>query len=95
MTPPIATHDPAVGHPQRQKILAVMCLSLVLIVVNVSSLNVALPSIINDLQPTSAETLWIVDSYALVFAVVWTLLLLGWMATGAELGPQGPLWYSP
>lgn len=32
--------------------------------------------------------------YALVFAVVWTLLLLGWMATGVDLGPQGPLWYS-
>ena len=32
--------------------------------------------------------------YAVVFAVVWTLLLLGWMATGMDLGPQGPLWYS-
>jgi aminobenzoyl-glutamate transport protein len=33
--------------------------------------------------------------YALVFAVVWTLLLLAWMALGLELGPQGPLHYSP
>ena len=33
--------------------------------------------------------------YAVVFAVVWTALLLIWMATGAELGPQGPLWYTP
>ncbi|MEM1083561.1 MAG: AbgT family transporter [Verrucomicrobiota bacterium] len=32
--------------------------------------------------------------YALVFAVVWILLLLGWTATGFELGPQGPLWYA-
>ncbi|NNM30306.1 MAG: AbgT family transporter, partial [Akkermansiaceae bacterium] len=31
--------------------------------------------------------------YALVFAVVWIALLLAWMGTGADLGPQGPLWY--
>ena len=31
--------------------------------------------------------------YAIVFAVVWTLMLLLWMAIGVELGPQGPLWY--
>jgi len=31
--------------------------------------------------------------YALVFAVVWTAVLLVWMETGVELGPQGPLWY--
>ncbi len=32
--------------------------------------------------------------YALVFAVVWTGLLVFWMFTGMELGPQGPLWLS-
>jgi len=31
--------------------------------------------------------------YALVFGVIWTALLLLWMASGAELGPNGPLWY--
>ena len=84
---PVATHDPSIGHPQRQQVLAVMCLSLVLIVVNVSSLNVALPSIINDLRPSSSETLWIVDSYALVFAGV--LLPAG--AIGDRLGRKGAL----
>lgn len=87
MSSTTAPHDPLVGHPQRQKILAVMCLSLILIVVNVSSLNVALPSIINDLQPSAAETLWIVDSYALVFAGV--LLPAG--ALGDRLGRKGAL----
>lgn len=33
--------------------------------------------------------------YAIVFSVVWTVLLVLWMATGAELGPQGPLEYVP
>ncbi len=59
---------PAAGHPQRWLILAVMCLSLILVVAGVSSLNLALPSIRNALQPSNTELLWIVDAYALVFA---------------------------
>lgn len=31
--------------------------------------------------------------YALVFAVVWTLLLVIWMTVGVELGPGGPLFF--
>ena len=33
--------------------------------------------------------------YALVFATVWTLLLVLWMGAGFELGPAGPLRYAP
>jgi aminobenzoyl-glutamate transport protein len=33
--------------------------------------------------------------YALAFAVAWTVLLLAWMATGFDLGPAGPLVYTP
>ncbi len=32
--------------------------------------------------------------YTLVFAVVWTILILLWMALGIELGPNGPLSYT-
>ena len=56
------------GHPRRWQILAVMTTSLVLVVAGVSSLNLALPSIRDALQPSNNELLWIVDSYALVFA---------------------------
>ncbi|MEZ5279296.1 MAG: MFS transporter [Acidimicrobiales bacterium] len=56
------------GHPRRQLILAIQCLCLVLIVASVSSLNVAIPTIVRELEPTSTEQLWILDSYALVFA---------------------------
>jgi len=31
--------------------------------------------------------------YAVVFAIVWTLLLTAWIATGLPLGPAGPLTY--
>lgn len=33
--------------------------------------------------------------YSLVFAVVWPTLLLVWMLLGLDLGPNGPLTYSP
>ncbi|MFN0129440.1 MAG: AbgT family transporter [Verrucomicrobiales bacterium] len=33
--------------------------------------------------------------YSLVFAVVWTLFLLGWAAVGLDLGPGGGLRYTP
>jgi aminobenzoyl-glutamate transport protein len=33
--------------------------------------------------------------YALAFAVTWTALLLVWIATGFDLGPAGPLVYTP
>lgn len=56
------------GHPRRWVILGVMCLSLILVVAGVSSLNLALPSIRDALQPSNTELLWIVASYALIFA---------------------------
>ena len=56
------------GHPRRWSILAVMCTSLILVVAGVSSLNLAIPRIVLVLQPSNTELLWIVDSYALVFA---------------------------
>lgn len=79
--------DPAIGHPQRRAILGVLCLSLVLIVASVSSLNVAIPSIVNALQATQTEQLWILDAYALVFAG----LLLPAGAIGDRYGRKGAL----
>jgi EmrB/QacA subfamily drug resistance transporter len=81
------TFDPAIGHPSRWQILAIMCTCLVLVVAGVSSLNIAIPSIIDDLQPTATETLWIIDAYALVFAG----LLLPAGAIGDRYGRKGAL----
>jgi aminobenzoyl-glutamate transport protein len=33
--------------------------------------------------------------YSVVFFIVWTLFLLGWVAMGWPLGPNAPLWYTP
>jgi len=76
-----------VGHPRRWRILAVMCSCLVLVVAGVSALNIAIPSIIADLEPTQTQILWIVDSYALVFAG----FLLPAGALGDRYGHKGAL----
>jgi EmrB/QacA subfamily drug resistance transporter len=78
--------DPDVYH-RRWLILGTLCISLVMIVVAVSSLNVALPSIQEDLDATGTDLQWIVDAYALVFAG--TLLLAG--ALGDRFGRKGAL----
>jgi EmrB/QacA subfamily drug resistance transporter len=58
----------------RWGVLAVVCVSALIINVDNTILNVALPTLVRDLRATSSELQWIVDSYAMVFA---GLLLVG------------------
>ena len=62
--------------------LSVLCVTLLIISLDTTILNVALPSIVRDLHATSSELQWIVDAYAVVFAGL--LLTLG--AAGDRLG---------
>ncbi|MGA9278449.1 MFS transporter [Ilumatobacter sp.] len=55
-------------HARRWFLLGIMCLSLVMVVMAVSGLNVAIPSIQRSLGATSTDLQWIVDSYAIIFA---------------------------
>ena len=55
-------------HRRRWLMLGVLCLAMLLIIVNSSSLNVALPTMARDLDATSAQLQWIVAAYSLVFA---------------------------
>ena len=55
---------------RRWMILAVLCLSLLLIVAANSSLNVALPDIQGALGSTPSQLQWMVDAYSLTFAVL-------------------------
>jgi EmrB/QacA subfamily drug resistance transporter len=72
------TVDRSTVHRHRWKILAVLCMSLVLIGLDNLILNLALPKIQTDLGSTSTEMQWIVDSYTLVFGGL--LLLCGSLA---------------
>ena len=79
--------DP-ITYERRWLILATMCLSLVLIVATVSSVNVAIPKLAgSSLNPSNTQILWIVDAYALVFAA----LLLPAGAIGDRFGRKGAL----
>lgn len=59
--------DPAL-HARRWLILGVLCMSLLVIVMDNTILNVAIPSLIRDLGATNSEIQWIIDAYVLVFA---------------------------
>jgi len=48
-------------------VLSVLCVTLLLISLDNTILNVALPSIVRSLHATSSELQWIVDAYAVVF----------------------------
>ena len=75
------------AHERRWWILAVLCFSLLVIVLDNSILNVAIPTIINDLHASNSQLQWIVDSYTLVFAG----LLLTAGALGDRFGRRGAL----
>lgn len=74
-------------HQRRWKILGVMSVGLVLVVMSVSGLNVALPTLVGDLGASAKQLQWIVDAYALVFAA----LLLTAGALGDRFGRKGAL----
>ncbi|MER6911139.1 MFS transporter [Streptomyces sp. NPDC000594] len=46
--------------------LSVLCASLLLVAMDATILNVALPSLIDDLEPGAISQLWIIDVYGLV-----------------------------
>ena len=74
-------------HQRRWTLLAVLCLSLVMVVMAVSGLNVALPTLQRELDASATMLQWIVDAYALVFAG----LLLTAGALGDRFGRKGAL----
>ena len=64
----------AVPRGHRWAALVVLCAAALIVNVDNTILNVALPTLVRKLAATSSELQWIVDSYAMVFA---GLLLVG------------------
>jgi MFS family permease len=69
-------------YERRWAALAVLCLSLVIIGMDNTILNVALPTIVRELHATASQLQWSVDAYVLVFAGL--LLTMG--AIGDRFG---------
>ncbi len=59
--------DPRI-HARRWFLLAMMCLSLVLVVMSVSGLVTAIPTMQEQLDASASQVQWILDAYAIVFA---------------------------
>jgi EmrB/QacA subfamily drug resistance transporter len=55
-------------HPRRWLILAVLCLSTIVLVIDNFALNVAVPTLARDLKASAQDIQWILDAYILVFA---------------------------
>ncbi len=70
------------GHRWRWITLTVLCVTLLLVSLDNTILNVALPSIVGSMHATSNQLQWIVDACAIVFAGL--LLPLG--ALGHRVG---------
>ncbi len=95
--------SPADPYPRRWQALAVLAISLLVISVGNTILNVALPTIREELDASSSELQWIVDGYMLVYAGLLLAagslgdrfgrrraLMLG-LALRRRLGPRGPV----
>ena len=70
------------GHPRRWAILGVLVVSLLIVVLDNTVLNIALPTIQRDLDASAGELVWAIDSYILAFAA----LLFTWGALGDRYG---------
>ncbi len=64
----LTVHPDPIVQRRRWRILAILCLSIFLVVVDNLIVNVAIPTLARELGATTSGLQWIVDSYALVFA---------------------------
>ncbi|MEK6342802.1 MAG: MFS transporter, partial [Curtobacterium sp.] len=76
--PPRAVEDPAATDRRRWAGLVVISIALSLIIVDSTIVNVAIPSIVRDLDIGSTAVQWVQESYTLVFAAL--LLVFGSLA---------------
>ncbi len=67
-------------YDRRWAILGVLCTSLMIVIIGNTALNVAIPTLARDLDASTTDLQWMVDSYALVFA--------GMLFTAGTLGDR-------
>src|SRR5215210_1657111 len=62
------------GHRSRLGLLALLCIAQLMVILDISAVNVALPDIAKDLDIAGGDIGWTITSYSLIFG---SLLLLG------------------
>ena len=85
--PTALTEPDAEPYARRWWALSVLCLSLLIVFVGNSTLNVAIPTLSRDLHTTESQLQWVVAIYSLVFAG----LLFTTGALGDRFGRKGAL----
>ena len=81
------------AHPRRWLTLTVLCLSLLIVVMDNTIVNVTLPTLVSALHASDRDLQWIVDGYTLVFAGL--LLTAGSLGSAsAARPPSRPGWWS-
>lgn len=76
------TGDDLTAHPGRWKALAVLCLAVLIVTLDNTILNVALPTLARELDASTSQLQWIVEAFVLALAA----LLLTAGALGDRLG---------
>ena len=79
-TPDARTADvptPGAPDPKRWWVLGAVCLSVLLVLTDVTIVNVALPTLSRDLGASTSDLQWVVDAYTLVFSGL--LLVAGYL----------------
>lgn len=75
-----ATHSPTATERKRWWVLVVLCSGLLIVGLDNTILNVALPTLVRDLRASTSQLQWIVDTYVLVFG--------GLLLTAGALGDR-------
>ncbi|MFJ8648593.1 MFS transporter [Streptomyces sp. NPDC093546] len=66
--PTVSPQHPVIseGHPRRWLILGVICLAQLVVILDNTILNVAVPTLTRDLGASAADVQWVINAYALV-----------------------------
>lgn len=86
-------HMPELSHGRRMLVLAICCMSLLIVSLDNTVLNVALPSLQRELDASTSGLQWTIDAYTLVLASL--LMLAARPPTGSAAGGSScPAWWS-
>ncbi|MDP4510560.1 MFS transporter [Nonomuraea turcica] len=61
-------HTPGTSHPRRWWILGALCLSVLVLVIDNTVLNLAIPALMRELDAGTADIQWIISAYTLAYA---------------------------